>query len=863
MVPDDHDPIDWRQATQHYSTCSAIPAGRCFELIPAPPPADESERLTALRNYGILDTPSEIEFDDFTRLAAQICGTPISLISLVDSERQWFKSARGLSARETPREFAFCAHAIHQREVFEVPNALDDRRFVDNPMVTGDPNIRFYAGAPLVTPGGHALGTLCVIDQSPRHLTAEQKDALAALARQVVRQLEFRLAVRELGESEARFRSLTALSSDWYWQQDEYFRFVYFSVGFGEKGGVSGASIVGKTRWQIPSIDTTSPEWHAHRVDVEAHRPFREFEYCCIGEHDEIVWLSDSGDPQFDESGRFTGYRGVGRNITARKTAERMLIDSKLEAEQNNAAKSIFLATMSHEIRTPLSGLLGMLELLDHSPLNREQRETLGIARDAGRAMGRIIDDILDHERIVAGKLEIVPEPVSIRQLLLRVVNTFQSLASAKDLTLRMIDDPRLNKVLLADPLRLLQVLRNLVSNSIKFTNDGYVEVRAELIPTDASRAGLPDANQTVQFSVIDTGIGMSNEAQARLFQPFEQARADTARLYGGTGLGLAICRRLVDLMNGSVTLQSAPGNGTKVFVTISFPITETTPAISPAQPTYDEAADMPAVMAEMTHVVSIAGATADGPSVLAVDDNPINRILLARQLAMLGLRATMAVDGREALALWMRNIEDPNKASERFSLVITDCNMPVMDGYALARAIRDSEAARGTSRMPVLAWTANASPDTFDRCRDAGMDDLLIKPADLSQLKKMVGNWLPHKNEDSASALPPAIDLAVLKETLGNNEALARELLEKIRAKLPAQINALADSLNGSDLIVTGKSAHRLKGAAGMIGARALTAACDAIEASASNGDLANVQALRGAFDHAAKRTIAALTML
>ncbi len=819
----------------------------------------------ALREYGILDTPREVEFDDFTRLAAQICGTPISLISLVDAERQWFKSAQGLAAQETPREFAFCAHAIHQREIFEVPNALEDQRFIDNPLVTGDPNIRFYAGAPLLTPTGQALGTLCVIDQTPRHLTEAQKNSLAALARQVVRQLEFRLAARELGESEARFRSLTALSSDWHWQQDAHYRFVNFSTGFGEKGGLSEASIVGKARWQMPAIDATGPEWLAHRADVESHRPFREFEYCLVGDDAEIIWLSASGDPQFDESGWFTGYRGVGRNITARKRAEKMLIEAKLEAEQNNAAKSIFLATMSHEIRTPLSGLLGMLELLDHSLLDREQRETLGIARDAGRAMGRIIDDILDHARIVAGKLEIVPEPVSVRQLLRRVVKTYQAVASAKDLTLRLVDDPRLNKALLADPFRLLQVLGNLVSNSIKFTNDGYVEVRAELMPAGSARAGLPDDNQTVQFSVIDTGIGMSAESQARLFQPFEQASTDTARLYGGTGLGLAICRRLVELMNGTVTLQSVPGSGTTMRVTISFPTTEATPAINPAQLSYAEAAAMPeiAVLLPRAANIAVASVPPDGPMVLAVDDNPINRMLLARQLAMLGLRATTAVDGREALALWRRNMEDSDDATERFSMVIADCNMPVMDGYTLARAIRDIEATEGLSRMPVLAWTANALPDTLEKCREAGMDDLLIKPADLSRLKATVESWLSPELAMRKIDLPPAIDLAVLRETLGTNEALARDLLDKICAKLPAQIKALTESLDGDDLQAIEKMGHRLRGATGMIGALPLTAVCDAIESAARNGDHALLRSLRASFDIAAGRTVIALSAL
>ncbi len=434
-----------------------------------------------------------------------------------------------------------------------------------------------------------------------------------------------------------------------------------------------------------------------------------------------------------------TAFLMINRHAGSMATARNKLQESnsslqvaKDAAEHANASKDTFLATMSHEIRTPMSGLLGMLELLSLSKLSSEQAETLAVARDSGHALGRIIDDILDHAKIKAGKLAINPEPISLGHLLQRNVNTYFAVASRKGLTLRQTVDPRISPAVLADPIRLLQVLGNLVSNAIKFTEQGYVEVRAELVGRNAG-------SERVRLSVKDTGIGMTPEVQARVFQPFEQAGMDTERLYGGTGLGLAISRRLAQMMGSDIVVDSMPGIGTTMSITLELMVTDAQPvtrlASSGVQPLWQQTDQaVPAVVAAPPSALVTHLDGALGPWVLAVDDNPTNRLLMARQLSALGMQVQTAAHGQEALYMWR---------ACKFALIITDCNMPEMDGYAFTRTLREAEQKQGRVRTPVLGWTANALPNTLRDCQAAGMDDVLTKPSELRQLRALLVKWL------------------------------------------------------------------------------------------------------------------------
>jgi signal transduction histidine kinase/CheY-like chemotaxis protein/HPt (histidine-containing phosphotransfer) domain-containing protein len=517
-----------------------------------------------------------------------------------------------------------------------------------------------------------------------------------------------------------------------------------------------------------------------------------------------------------------------------RRVAERtaQLEETNLQLQSANTAKSSFLSMMSHEIRTPMNGVLGMLELLSLSTLDPNQRTTLEIVRASGRSLLRIIDDILDFSKIEAGKLEVRPEVASIARLVGNVAAIYSGNASSKALVLKAHVDPRISPAVHVDPLRLQQILNNLVSNAIKFTSKGSVEIRAELVER---RAGV----DLVSISVTDTGIGISTQAQAALFQPFSQADGDVARVFGGTGLGLSIGRRLASLMGGTIAISSQPGSGTVATVTLPLPIAD--PGLLPSDQPRERDAVSELVQARRP-APSTADAEAEGRLVLVVDDHPINRTLLMRQVKVLGYAAEEADNGREALELWK---------SGRFGLIVTDVNMPEMDGYELTRSIRTLESRGGNARTPVIACTANALPGEVENCFAAGMDDYIAKPVDLARLAAKLDQWLPLPHHDA----PPPLDRSVLGAIVAGDEALEREVLAEFVKANEEDVVLLERALEERDVEEVAREAHRIKGATAAIGALDLAKVCALIEAAARAGDWSAIFAQRDTFRHEVAR--------
>jgi|HubBroStandDraft_3_1064219.scaffolds.fasta_scaffold05592_2 signal transduction histidine kinase/CheY-like chemotaxis protein len=476
-------------------------------------------------------------------------------------------------------------------------------------------------------------------------------------------------------------------------------------------------------------------------------------------------------------------------------------IDAQRDAESANQAKSTFLATVSHEIRTPMNGVLGMIDVLERSPLSVEQREALGTVRYSASALLRIIDDILDFSKIEAGRLDLESLEFSTVELIEGVAETLAPQAVAKGLKLAAYVAAGVPERVTGDPLRLQQILFNLLGNAIKFTEAGSV------------RLSLENADgQALRIKVADTGVGLSREQQSRLFQPFVQADSSTTRRFGGTGLGLSIVRRLAEAMQGGVEVLSEPGKGATFIVTVC--LGEASPAapraefalqglrLSLALPDADEVQAIARYLEDAGARVALAdpgsgftGIHIDGPDgdvrlsdgpatpeaaavglprpwrrdaliravaraagrtpvvaaapaaarqavplngrVLVVDDNSVNRKILARQLELAGASTDSAAGGEEALELWRKG---------GYDLVLADLQMPTMDGFELARRIRQSEAAERRPRTPILAVTASALEEQEQKSRAAGMDGFITKPIGIEQLKATLDVWLKDK---------------------------------------------------------------------------------------------------------------------
>jgi two-component system, sensor histidine kinase len=442
-------------------------------------------------------------------------------------------------------------------------------------------------------------------------------------------------------------------------------------------------------------------------------------------------WVDSTATPLYDEQGNVKSQLAVTRDITERKEAEKRLktlynelehrvklrtrelsevnetlVQANLAVEKANEAKADFLASMSHEIRTPMNGILGLVELLEHSNLDEKQQQYIRTIQRSSNTLITVINDILDYSKIEAGKMELEHFPFDLAELIHDIVAPYE-IKSDSNLQLQVTLDSKLPPYLIGDTVRLHQILANLLNNAFKFTHEGYVSLEVSFVSLCSD--GADQDRVDIDFVVRDTGVGISEQAQKYLFQPFTQADQSTTRMYGGTGLGLAICKRLVETMRGDITVTSELGKGSSFTSRIPFEVE----GKSTLQP-------IPA--SEIVNFEQL--------NVLLVEDNPVNQLVCKELMSKLGVQVSLASSGVEAVDMVCR-------ATNTFDLVMMDCEMPGMDGYSATRKIRSWEQSSNRPPTPIHACTAHVLSTSIKKCSDAGMDDHISKPINLEKLIK------------------------------------------------------------------------------------------------------------------------------
>jgi PAS domain S-box-containing protein len=805
----------------------------------------------------VLDSNSEEEFDALVKAASLVCDVPISLISLVDAQRQWFKANIGLpGASETPRDIAFCAHAILENEVFIVRDATQDHRFFDNPLVAGNPDIRFYAGAPITLSDGNRVGTLCVIDRTPRELDNKQTEILKLLAVAASKALEGRRAAREqqklsnaLLHSKMLLERTGAVASVGGWEYDtktglcvwtdeacrihgvssgfapsweeaiSFFepnarwviqaavencisagkdwdlqfplsrrdgdriwvrivgtavsvngkterivgayqdltqnklsqdqltllekamnavsdivliteaepfekpgpRILYVNDAFERRTGFTREEAIGQTprilqgpgtqRDELDRVYESLKQWKSCRAEVINYT-----------KHGDPYWLEMEIHPIANESGWYTHWVAVERDISERKHSEAQLGEARSSAIAASEAKSQFLANMSHEIRTPMNAILGMLTLLGNTPLASNQYDYVNKAEGAAKSLLGLINDILDFSKIDAGKLELDLRPFRIDRLMRDLAVVLSASVGAKNTEVIYDIDPDIPQLLVGDSMRLSQVLLNLASNAIKFTAVGQVVI---LLKLDAQQQS-PSSSLQISFEVQDSGIGIAPENQAKIFSGFEQAETSTSRRYGGTGLGLAISERLIQLMGGQIKLESEVGVGSKFGFTLKM-----------SAPTLGEEVQAKPDAIPSAVIVDNTTLTIEGKNqnrVLLIDDNPVSLEVISKMMRSFGWLVDIATSGQEGLDRITEKLVDEQFP---FDCVYIDWQMPHMNGWETLRRLQNVRRSISGPLPKIIMLSGNGRDDLSQRTQSEQnqLNAFLVKPVTASML--------------------------------------------------------------------------------------------------------------------------------
>lgn len=1012
-----------------------------MKKIEAPVPANESERLEALQSYDLLDTLPEKEFDRITELASIICGTPIALVSLLDTNRQWFKSKYGLSVDETPRDISFCQHAVMGDKLFEIKNAPEDSRFTDNPLVTGSLNIQFYAGYPLMDPNGYALGTLCVIDQKPRELNADQKRALELLGGEVVTQILARKQQTKLtyfsylidysidmicvAGTDGYFKQVnSAFTKTLGWSEEELLSKPFLDF-FHPDDIDSTQEEIGKLAAGQPTLSfqnrirTTNGDYRivnwvanpdtktgnlfaiardvteavakdkALEASIQESRDIRyaldesaivavtdnqgiitfvNDQFCAIsgysreeliGQDHRIVnsgfhprefmtklwktiakgeifraeiqnkkktgeyyWVDTTIVPLLDKNKKPQQYIAIRQDITDRKQSELLLRESEVKHraffentlaymykhdlegrilnlnkasaaalgypleeligqkisnyfapssqadfevylntiraerkasgiitlanskgeeviwEFNNVlveyetgqqvvmcssiditeryrlseqlkratesalsslkAKDMFLANMSHEIRTPMNAIIGFSEVLSASNLDKEQLDFVNAIKVSGENLMVIINDILDFSKIESGHLNLEKVDVNIRNVLNGVKKQMNVKASEKLNKLMFFTENDIPEFVIADPVRLNQILINLVGNAIKFTENGKVEVFSNVIESNKDTC-------VVEFVIKDNGIGIASEKLETIFERFRQADDNTTRKYGGTGLGLSITRKLVDLFGGTLKVESKPGEGSSFYVSIPFVKSDSGPKVTQQVQSGTHDPD------RKIHV-------------LLAEDNELNQKLALKILSSSGITADVASNGKIATDILRDHVYD---------VVLMDLQMPEMDGYVATSYIRKVL----KNQVPIIAMTAHSLVGEQEKCYEIGMTDYLSKPYKAQDLIAKIERAVNNKIESDAQhfeVLPPTnefYDLTDLKMLSGGDDVFVTESLKIFSRNIQADIDLMSSAIEKQNTNAVSRLAHKMKSSYLIVGATRAVNICDQLE--------------------------------
>jgi PAS domain S-box-containing protein len=577
-------------------------------------------------------------------------------------------------------------------------------------------------------------------------------------------------------------------------------RYLFVNRSFLELLRLRDEEVIGKTDFDITSGELATQYKKADDEVIRTLRSVESEETLSDEKGDRHILLTKF--PLFDKKNTIYGVGGIATDYTEKVQYRQKLIAAKKKAEQAELLQEQFLANMSHEIRTPMNGIIGMTNILTGTSLSEEQKEFVNIIRQSSDNLLFLINDILDLSKIKSGKLALENIPFNLKQTLDATMAPFYIKTKEKDIDLRFAQDPAIPLELQGDPYRLNQIINNLLSNALKFTEKGEIKVSAELLR-------CTDIQASIRFSVSDSGIGIPDEKLATIFNSFEQASDSTTRKFGGTGLGLSITKQLIEMQAGKIEVASEPGKGTVFSVTIPYVYTKSGPGIETKK-----------VEAKQDNSGLI------GKRILIAEDNEINQKVIQHILRKAGIETVIGNNGREAVNYL--------EAGQKFDLVILDLQMPEMDGYQTATYIRK----KLQLQIPIIAMTASALRNEKMKCFELGMNEYMAKPFSPAELFQQLRRFLLEQTASSTDRERPAgqdtslYNLTLLHE-MDDNEYLC-DILQIFLDTTPLALKEIKEAVLYENWELVHKRAHKMKSSLGILQMNSMLALITTIEHSA-----------------------------